>query len=224
MELDRNIGGFPLPSLNLIEGENDSGKSVIVQQICWGVIRAGLSLTYITTENSVRSLLSQMASLSLNVDNPFANGQFKIVCLHTKGIKWNKKISKYYLVALLNFIRKRVKSNVIIIDSFTYVVTYVVAEDILEFFSAIRNVVDMDGKSLFITIHPYALPSELLTRVRSICDGHFELKIKELMDKSVRIFKVSKLKGATKVTGNLVSFEVDPVFGVKVMPFGEARA
>ena len=37
MEMDKKLSdGFPLKSLNLIEGANGTGKSVIAQQIMWG--------------------------------------------------------------------------------------------------------------------------------------------------------------------------------------------
>ena len=36
-EIDKKLAdGLPLQSLTLIEGENDTGKSVITQQIIWG--------------------------------------------------------------------------------------------------------------------------------------------------------------------------------------------
>lgn len=42
-ELDKKIAdGLPLQSLTLIEGENDTGKSVLTQQIMWGAMKQGL--------------------------------------------------------------------------------------------------------------------------------------------------------------------------------------
>lgn len=35
-ELDRKMGGLPLPSLTLVEGANDSGKTIIIQQFTYG--------------------------------------------------------------------------------------------------------------------------------------------------------------------------------------------
>ena len=41
-ELDKKIAdGLPMGSLTLIEGENDTGKSVLTQQIIWGATETG---------------------------------------------------------------------------------------------------------------------------------------------------------------------------------------
>jgi flagellar protein FlaH len=41
-EIDKKLAdGLPLESLTLIEGENDTGKSVITQQIIWGGLKGG---------------------------------------------------------------------------------------------------------------------------------------------------------------------------------------
>jgi len=41
-EIDKKIAdGIPLGSLTLIEGENDTGKSVLTQQIIWGAMKQG---------------------------------------------------------------------------------------------------------------------------------------------------------------------------------------
>jgi Predicted ATPases involved in biogenesis of archaeal flagella len=45
-ELDKKIAdGLPLQSLTLIEGENDTGKSVLTQQIIWGALKQGSTST-----------------------------------------------------------------------------------------------------------------------------------------------------------------------------------
>jgi len=223
-ELDRRIGGIPIPSLTLIEGPNGSGKSVILQQIAWGALNAGLRVRYLTTENTVKSLLSQMESLSFRVTPFFIKGGFKVMELHVRSITWDEEVARKFLTTLLGFVRRDDWSQVFIIDSLTYLLTRAREEDVLEFFSACRNITDAVGKTFFIAIHPYALSQDMLIRVRSICDGHFMLGIKELGDKTVRVLEVAKLRGALKSTGVIVSFEVDPAFGIKVVPFSHAKA
>lgn len=223
-ELDRKIGGFPVPSLTLVEGPNSSGKSVMLQQITWGALNSGLRVRYLTTENTVKSLISQMESLSFRVTPFFIKGSFRIMELHVKTITWNEEIARKFLSTLLDFIKRDEWSQIFIIDSLTYLSTRARDEDILEFFSVCRNVTDTIGKTFFIAIHPYALGQEMLIRIRSICDGHLILSIREMRDKTVRVLEVAKLRGASKSTGVIVSFEVDPAFGIKVLPFSQAKA
>lgn len=223
-ELQRKIGSLPIPTLALVEGENDTGKSVLVQQIAYSALLQGYNVRYITTENTTSSLISQMNSLSFNVNEFFAFGQFKVTELHTEGIKWSENISSTYLGILLGFLKLDTRTNIFLIDSLTYLVTHVKEEGVLEFFSLCRNIVDDSKKTLMITLHPYAFPQDLLVRIRSICDGHFILDIKTIGDRTARVLTVSKLRGASKVSGNIIAFEVDPAFGIKVVPFSQARA
>ncbi|MDP2931358.1 MAG: ATPase domain-containing protein [Chloroflexota bacterium] len=66
-EVDEKLGGgIPLGSLGLIEGEPDTGKSVLSQHFTYGALTSvQTSVAYYTTENTVKSLIAQMDSLSL---------------------------------------------------------------------------------------------------------------------------------------------------------------
>src|SRR3972149_5073951 len=70
VELDKKMGGgIPEGSLTLIEGESDAGKSVLVQQLTWGGLRDGFRVLFYTTENTTRSLLTQMDDLGLDIED-----------------------------------------------------------------------------------------------------------------------------------------------------------
>ena len=67
-ELDKKIGGgIPLGSLTLIEGQPDAGKSVLSQQMVWSSCRNGYKVAMFSTENTVKSLITQMQSLNLDI-------------------------------------------------------------------------------------------------------------------------------------------------------------
>ena len=67
-EMDKKLGGgLPVGSLVLLEGQSDAGKSVVAQQLAYGTLTSHMSVAYYTTENTVMSLMSQMASLNLEV-------------------------------------------------------------------------------------------------------------------------------------------------------------
>ena len=79
LELDKKMGGgIPEGSLTLIEGQSDSGKSVLVQQLTWGALQDGFRVLIYTTENTTRSLLSQMKDLGLDIDDYFLLDRVKI--------------------------------------------------------------------------------------------------------------------------------------------------
>ena len=57
VEIDKKLGGgIPLGSMTLIEGESDSGKSVLSQQMIWGSLYDDHRVVLYTTENTVKSL------------------------------------------------------------------------------------------------------------------------------------------------------------------------
>ncbi len=62
-ELDRKMGGLPLPSFTLVEGANDSGKTIIIQQFTYGALTAGKRVLYITTEDTAKGLVNNMERL-----------------------------------------------------------------------------------------------------------------------------------------------------------------
>lgn len=60
-EIDKKLAdGLPLGSLILIEGENDTGKSVFTQQIISGSMRNNLRVDLFSTELTTKSFLTQM--------------------------------------------------------------------------------------------------------------------------------------------------------------------
>jgi len=220
-EIDKKMGGgIPVGSLTLIEGANDTGKSVLTQQLTWGGLQQGFTFAIYTTENTIKSLLRQMKSLSFDVTDYFISGKLKIYPIHVEGLEWTSDIPFLdYIVADMKIKR----AEVIVIDSLTVFVTNVSESDILNFFAACKNLCD-DGKTVLVTVHTYAFGEELLTRVRSICDAHLSLHKEEVGDRVVRTMEVAKIRGAQKTTGNIVAFEVEPDLGLRILPVSRAKA
>jgi flagellar protein FlaH len=79
------------------------------------------------------------------------------------------------------------------------------------------------GKTILITLHTYSFEEDTLVRIRSICDAHLVMKRSLVGEKYVMVLEVVKVRGAHKATGNLVSFEVHPGFGMKIIPITMAR-
>jgi len=220
MEIDKKMGGgIPAGSLTLIEGANDTGKSVLTQQLMWGGLQQGFIFATYTTENTTKSLLKQMESLSLDVSDFFIFGNLKIYPIHVEGVEWAADIP------FLDYIIADVKSKqqeVIVLDSLTVFVSEATEADILNFFAACKNLCDQ-GKTILITVHTFAFNEELLTRVRSICDAHLSLKKEEVGEKLVKTIEVAKIRGAQKTTGNVIAFEVEPQFGLRIIPVSRAK-
>jgi archaeal flagellar protein FlaH len=221
-ELDKKIAdGLPIGSLMLIEGENDTGKSVLTQQIIWGATKQGYSVDLFTTENTSRSFIKQMESMSLDISEYFAWGYLKIFPLHVVGFEWKKEEMEGILFRLIEHIKSST-SQVVVVDSLTLFTEYAQTDTILTFFTNCKSIVDQ-GKTVLVTLHTYAFEEDTLVRIRSICDAHLNMKKALVGDKYVMVMEVVKVRGARKTTGNLVSFEVHPGYGMKIIPMSFAR-
>lgn len=232
-ELDNAFGGgLPIPSLVLVEGGNDSGKTVIVQQFLYGAIHSGLDATVLTTENTTRSLLSQMKHLHLDLDRAFIEGKLRIIPIHVKNIVWTEYRLSKLLATLTSFIEKN-KSKLFLIDSLTYMFAEAGIDDILTFFSCLKKLTEPNDpqvaqpKTVIGTLHSDFHgdeSEELLVRIRALCDAHIKLSKEVASGQIMRRIEVAKLKGSQLMTNKITSFEIHPAFGVRVVPTSEALA
>ncbi len=177
-ELDKKIAdGLPLQSLTLIEGENDTGKSVLTQQIVWGALKqGGFNVDLFSTENTSKSFITQMESMSLDISNYFAwGGYLRVFPMHVVGFEWTKEKMQGGTLERMIAYMEQSKAQVIVIDSLTLFTEYAKQDTVLTFFTNCKNLVD-HGKTILVTLHTYAFVEDSLVRIRSICDAHLFMK------------------------------------------------
>jgi flagellar protein FlaH len=223
-ELDSRLGGgIPIPSLVLIEGDHGTGKSVVIQQLAYGALKSGLKIYYITTESTIRELLLQAKRVSFDLSSYFLKGCLKVFPVHVEGAKWAKSVAKYLLQVVGKFMIETVEDwDVFIIDSFSVLAVYANTSSVLDFLTITKNVVSQD-KLVILSVHPGALGEDIMIRARSICDGYIRLRISEIGGMMVKIMEVVKLRGALGAVDSMISFDVDPAFGIKVLPLSLAK-
>jgi flagellar protein FlaH len=220
-EIDKKLGGgIPIGSLTLIEGQSDAGKSVLSQQMIWGSLAGGYSVLLFTTENTVKSLVSQMASLGQNVLDYLLLGRLKVFYMKSSQVKVYPAAT---FDTILETIEKFNTYQLSVIDSLTPIVSGSEVLKILSYFEHCKSICDQ-GRTVMNIMHTYALDNDTLIRVRSACDAHLKLTIEKVGDKLVKSLEVAKVRGATQNTGNVVAFEVEPEVGMKIMPISRAKA
>jgi flagellar protein FlaH len=221
-EVDEKLGGgIPIGSLGLIEGHSDAGKSVLCQHLAYGALAsAKVSVAYYTTENTVRSLIAQMDSLSLFTLDHFLIDYLRIYPLTLRAdIANTEKPFKYLKRHFAGLPRKY---GLILVDSITLIVAHSSPTSIIDFFSACKDLCDM-GRSIILVAHSYAFDEEVLSRTRSLCDAHLKIRLDQMGDKLVKIMEVLKVRGADSRTGDSVGFEVEPKKGMHIIPLSKAR-
>jgi len=224
-ELDMRLGGgIPVPNLLSIEGGHGTGKSLLAQQLAYGAAKAGKHVIYVTTESGVKELVMQTKKLSLDMTDEFLKGLIRIMPAHMEGVRWAKKVARDLLHVLGNYMaRVKDEYDVFIVDSFSVLAVYTDASVVLDFLTRARTLV-REGKLIILTIHPSVLPDEIMIRIRAISDSYIKLDFAEVGGRLIKVMKVVKLRGATGPVDSTIAFDVDPAFGIKVVPLAFAKA
>ncbi|MCC6616390.1 MAG: AAA family ATPase [Anaerolineae bacterium] len=218
LELDSKMGGgLPVGSLTLIEGANGSGKSVLSQQILWGALRDGFTTALFTSENSVSSMATQMQKIDLDILDYLLLGKCRIFPMALSNAGEQATIS------LANAIRSQQERDLVVIDSLTQAVVNTRENSkIVRFFERCKEFC-ANGMTLIVTIHSEPVSHELVNTLRSMCDANLKLRVEQDGQRMVKTLEVSKVRGASSTTGAIVGFDVEPGWGMRVIPISKAR-
>ena len=212
--LDTKLGGgVPASGLTLIEGGTSTGKSVFCQHFAYAAFSNGFGVAYFTTQYSPKSLISQMGSLGLDPSKHYRSGLFRINPLAEID-------STVESSDLLDALAKQVedlpdKFHFVIIDAVTSLVNLDDEAQIQAFFAR-SKVWGSDGRSMILTVDPVGVTIDALYRIRARSDGYLGLRLEKNGPRLCNILEVIKVRNAEELTGNIVSFIVEPGLGIKV--------
>lgn len=217
-ELDSRLGGgIPVGSLVLIEGGSGSGKSVLTQQLIWGALQDRFTISLFTSENTVKSLVVQMESIDLDILDFLLLNHIQVYPIELSHL------GREATQNLISAMKKEEKSKILVVDSFTSVISgQIIDEDILGFIEGCKRLCGK-GTTIIITLHSEAVEKNLIDLIRSKCDAHLQLRAEQDNQRIVKTLQVTKIRGANSVTGAIVGFEVEPGWGMRVIPISKAR-
>lgn len=203
-------------SLTLVEGDSHAGKSVLSQQMVWGSLQDGLRVSVFTTENTVSSLIRQMDSLSLDVLDWLLLRRLRVFPMEVS------RLEETALQTVLQAVKDQRERDMVFIDSLTPCIVHSSPAGALSFFEECKRL-GASGLTIVIVIHSHAVSPDLLVRLQSLCDAHLQLRTKDVGDRLLKSMQVSKVRGATKKTGNIVSFDIEPGWGMRIVPISKAQ-
>jgi archaeal flagellar protein FlaH len=217
-ELDSRLGGgLPAGSLVLVEGSSGAGKSVLSQQIMRGSLDDHFSVALFTSENSVKSLVSQMQSIDMDILDFLLLGKLRAYPVELA------RLGKDAPDTLLRALKHEKERDILIVDSFTSAITRAITDlHIRSFFEECKRLCAR-GQTIIITLHENAISGEMINSIRSMCDAHLILQSEQDGQRIVKTLQVAKIRGAASVTGAIVGFEVEPGWGMRVIPISKAR-
>jgi flagellar protein FlaH len=223
-ELDvKMAGGLPFPALVVVEGGHGTGKSVLVQQFAYGALKSDLKVTVVTTETTTIGYVRGMINVGFNVLDGYLRGRLVVYSTQIPRVKWVTTTSRDLLfLTLKHMVSSLDRYDVFIIDSFSILVKGSRREDIANFLTVVRRIVDK-GKLIILTTHPEGLSESLHSGLKAIADGYIELKNVEMGGRALKVMNIIKLKGVPTVFENTITFDVDPAFGIKLVPMALAK-
>jgi flagellar protein FlaH len=217
-EIDKKLGGgIPIGSMTLVEGESDSGKSVLSQQMIWGSLYDGFEVTLYTTENTIKSFMRQMGSLSLDVTDFLLLRKLKVFPIMASKSKFS---AEQVFTVLLAGMEAYNHPTLVVVDSLTTFITHTSIEETMTYFEMCKDYCDK-GTTILNVVNSYAFAEAELARVRSMCDAHLRLRTEQVGDLMVKVLEVAKVRGAELSTGNVVSFDVEPMLGMRIIPISK---
>jgi len=224
-ELDIKLsGGLPYPSLIIIEGGHGTSKSVLAQLFIYGMLKQGFKVVVFTTETTAKDYIMKMKRLNMDVTDYFIKGKLIVYSTQVLGLSWVRRNATRLLPLIGDWMLEyKDYYDALVIDSISHLAIYASPAKVLEFFNKARVLTDR-GKMIIMTLHEKVLREDLATRARAICDGYIKLKVATVGGRTVKVMEIIKLKGAPATFDSTITFDVDPAFGIKLVPIALAKA
>ena len=211
-EFDQALqGGLPSASVTLVEGPEDSGKSVLCQFIASAAIAQGMNVAYYTSLASADDLSAQMSSLGLNTAKPDETDRFKVISL-VQLYRRRLDASKVFILLSEHMTRLLQEgTNLVIFDD----LTPTISDDhdpMVNFFER-SNKLSRLGLTVMSCLRSSISDRLLVDQLREIVDTHLNLSI-EVQPKGRRMetfnkLEVKKIDDLTPVSDNRVLFRVN---------------
>ncbi|MCE4608377.1 MAG: hypothetical protein F7B61_05410 [Caldisphaeraceae archaeon] len=216
-EIDQRLaGGIPHPSFIVVEGSHGSGKTGISLLLTQAYLQANLRATYFTSEGDSYSFVLKAIQSGFNIMDYYINGRLYVYSMSV-GMAINKNLANIMLKKITDILVKNiVGTEAVIIDSISYL-TEASADYIRLAVESFRRISD-EGKSIIITFHPNSLPQEVDLMMKNSADGYIKLSETSIAGRRLKVMTIIKLKGLQSGAQTNITFDVDPAFGIKVIP------
>ncbi len=221
-EVDRQIGGgLPLPILMIIEGDNGTGKSALTAQYISGILKKGMKVL-LFTDNGVKNYIEKMKIITYDFTRYFLSNQMRIMPMYAFGTSWSKDQSKMLLPIVGRYLGANSREyDCVIIDSLSLLCMYANTDTILNFFTRCKHLVS-NGTSIIMTLHDSVIPQDISMQIKSACDGYIKLNGAKVAGRDVKVANVIKYAGSSLQVSSQFSFDVDTLFGIKIVPLSMA--
>jgi flagellar protein FlaH len=203
-------GGIPMGSLTLIDGQSGAGKSVLAQHFVWGALKNESRVVLYSNEITSQSLVSQMASLGMDIAGYTVRGKLEVCEIPADNAGEQAPPNLDLLTAHMSQLPDW---DLVVVDSLTGFIANPSDQEVFSFFTRCKQYY-AEGRTIVAVVHSNAFSDTSLSRIVSVCDVYLRLRIEVMGDQLVKRLEVAKIRGAGKVTGRIVTFDVEPGIGI----------
>jgi flagellar protein FlaH len=210
-ELAKRLGGgLPRGAIVLIEGVEGSGRSVLCQRLAYGTLNNGASVTYISTELTMREFIDQMYSLSYKISDHLISG--KLVFVPVYPLLGNSRPRGDFLSKLVNT-PNLYDRDLLIVDTIS-----ALAQDKLDQESGMALVAFLKkmarlGKTIVLSGEPSFAG---LASVRLAADVYLSLDMKVTGGGINRTVGVKRFLRARMEVGESFRYRIEPKVGMVI--------
>ncbi|QLH74279.1 MAG: AAA family ATPase [Methanomassiliicoccales archaeon] len=203
-------GGVPKGSVVFIEGMEGSGRSVISQRLAYGFLNNGASVTFISTEMTIKEFIDQMYSLEYKIGPYLLKEKLRYVPVYP--LLSDSRPREDFLQKLVSS-SSLWETDVLIVDSFSSLVKKELEpKQTVELLSFLKKVVKMD-KSVILTAES-GIPG--LEPLRLASDIYLYLNMKSSGGSLVREIHVKRFLRARGQVDDIMKYRVEPRSGLVI--------
>ncbi len=217
-ELDTKIGGgFPYPTLIVIEGDHGTGKTALSQQFLLGALKSGIRAVVFTSESRPRDYVVKAEASGFPLPDYYIRGSLRVFSMQYPG-----PLDQDTANELAERLRDALHAfsevyEFFVVDSLSYIASMASPSIMNEVVVTMKSLV-VDGKGVIVTVHPKATPQEVLVKLAGTADGFLKISPAVVGGRRLKVLSIVKLKGAPPGIETTITFDVDPAFGIKLVP------
>lgn len=210
-ELGKRLGGgIPKGSIVLIEGEEGSGRSVLSQRFCYGMLCNGSQVTFVNTEQTMKQFIDQMYSLNYRIDRHLIAGQLQFFPVYP--LLGSQAVRQGFMDKLMNS-PVLYDKEVLIVDSLSSLIgDELNGENCLKLMGFLKKQARLD-KTIILTVERGA-PS--LEPLRLGSDIYLSLNTKHSGGGLLKTVEVKRFLRARGNVDDVLSYRVEPRSGLVI--------
>jgi len=206
--------GIPAGTITIMEGPDGSGKSAVLERMTYGFLQNKHSVTFISTELTVKDFISQMYSLDYPIASSMLDGRLLYIPVYPL---LGRSADRRDFQGMLMSSRDLYRSDVIIIDTFSSLISNSLRGEensimLLSFFKKLAGM----GKSIMLAADPAELKNGTLQPFESDSHIFLNMVVTQVAGMISRSIVVKRFANTQFRVAPIIGFRIEPNIGMVI--------